>query len=509
MPRSFTVNRQPGRRSFLRAPLCLLLAAGALAFASAPAGAATFEWEGVAAGVTNPGLIATDGAGRVLVPLRGQGKVAMYDNRRGGNAFLRNVGDGVLVDPYAVAVDDREDIYVADRGLNAVVVFDALVNNSGQRKVNGTLGAALGQFNQPSGIAVDSLTRAYVTEPGNPNLRVQVLEVAGLELRELFAFGVTQGVQMTQPDGVAVDAAGQYFVSDAQNSGVVVLYSPQGVEIGPVVANGSGSGQVRTPRGLTVDPAGRLIVADSGNNRISQYNSQAAGFGHLGSFGTLGGGTGQFNGPASVALAPGAMLYVTDAANNRIVRLRYDDADHDDAIDAVDTCPGVPDPHQHDHDGDGAGDECDLDDDGDGLPDSLDPCPITLPVVDANGDGCADPISATTSPARGSRLSARPSSVAGTATADVLGVKRVQVAVLRRVGARCQWLDRNARLLRYGACNRPRYFSARGADRWRASLRNVKLPRGRYFVYSRAVQKRSGMRERARVVKTTFTVFGR
>lgn len=482
-----------------------VLACATLMLSAGGAGAAAFEWEGAFAAGGIPGEIAADGAGRVYVPLRNQGRVALYDNARGGNHLLRTFGEGVLVDPYAVAIDDREDVYVADRGLHAVVVFDALVNNSGSYKVNGSQGAALTQFDEPRGIAVDSLTRAYVVEAGN--LRAQVLEVASTELRALFAFGLLESAGMTNPDGVALDSLGRYYVSDNSGSGIVALFDPRGALLGGLVGSGAGAGQVSSPRGLETDQVNRLLVADSGNDRISLFNAVDAGTGHLGSFGSTGAGTGQFDGPSSISLAPGAMLYVGDEINNRIVRLRFDDADHDGAVDAVDVCPGVADPHQYDHDGDRAGDECDLDDDGDGLPDSLDPCPITLPVNDLNGDGCADPVSAVTSPARASKFrSSGPASIGGTAKADVLGVRSVQVAVARRSARGCSWLSSDKGRLRRGACDRPRYFKARGDSRWRAALRGAKLPPGRYEVYTRARQKRSGVVERGRLLKTTFRI---
>jgi RHS repeat-associated protein len=68
------------------------------------------------------------------------------------------------------------------------------------------------------------------------------------------------------------------------------------------------------------------------------------------------------------------------------------DADGDGILDAVDNCPGEPNPDQEDLDGDRAGDACDLDDDADSIPDALDNCSLVPNPgqEDLDGDGLGD-----------------------------------------------------------------------------------------------------------------------
>ncbi len=467
----------------------------ALSFCAATANAATFEWEGVVADGVNPGSIAADSAGRVYVPLRNGGVVQVYDSARNGNRPLATIGAGRLQDPSAVAVDNRLGIYVADAAANKIYTFGAVYNGAEYRGVDGEPGPAIGQIGGPTALATDYEPRLYVAE--SLNARVQVFDPARGELDNLFAFGIADPLPWGPAAGLAVNPAGGFFVSGSSPGDGVRYFDGRGAYVGSAVTAGTASGQVDAARGLASDAAGRLLVADSGNDRVALYGSQAEGFAPLGDFGATGAGDGQFNGPSSIAVAPGALVYAADSANNRVVRLRYDDADHDGAVDARDNCRGLANAEQVDRDGDGAGDACDQDDDGDGLPDGSDPCPQTNPLMDANRDGCADPLTSYVWPkARTAfRAGAGPARISGRARADSVGVAGVRVAVRRRAGARCAWWSDRRRDFTAGDCNQPRWLRANGACRWRLGTSPRAFKRGAYAVYTSVLQRVTGARE--------------
>lgn len=435
--------------------------------------------------------IATDDGGRVYVADAGAGRVEVFESASDDNRHLGTIGAGELVRPVGVAIDNRGRIYVADSARGMVVRYTSWVDGAEKSREIGQGGTAIGQFGGPRFLVPDSESRIYVTE--RDNQRVQWLSTSGIAIA---AFGVGDPAPFDQPEGIARERSGVLYVTNASPSaGALRMYDRRGLLLAEVAGPGSSPGQLSAPRGLVRDPVGRLVVADSGNNRVQVLNAPSVALAPLDVY--TGSGSGALSRPAAVALAPGARLYVTDAGNGRVVRLAYDDLDRDGAIDARDTCPGIPNQDQRDTDRDGRGDACDDDDDNDGVTDAPDLCPRSARQPDTNRDGCADPSSRITVP--GASVSLRrepPARIAGVASGDSLGVAAVEVAVARRVsGGRCRWLGGGV-----GSCSAPVWQRARGGDLW--TLR-VRLPRrGSYRVLSRAVQ-RGGEVETTRHTRNT------
>jgi sugar lactone lactonase YvrE len=442
----------------------------------------------------DPAGVATDDGGRVYVADSGAGRVQVFDSASDDNRLLGTIGAGELVRPVGVTIDNRGRIYVADAARGLVVRYASWVDGAEKSREIGAPGTALEQFGGPRFLVPDSESRIYVVE--RDNVRVQWLSTAG---KAIAAFGVGDPAPFDQPEGIDRERSGVLYVTNASPSaGGLRMYDRRGMLLAEVAGPGSAPGQLREPRGMLRDPVGRLVVADSGNDRLQVLNAPSVGPGALDVY--TGAGDAALSRPAAVALAPGANLYVADAGHGRVVRLSYDDADGDGAIDARDTCVGIPNQDQRDTDRDGRGDACDDDDDNDGVTDQPDLCPRSARQPDANRDGCADPSSRITVPGASIRTRPRPPArIAGTAQADTVGVARVQVALARVTGSRCRWWD-GARFGAAGSCSAPVWTSARGRDPW--TLR-VRLPRrGSYRVLSRAAQ-RGGYLESGRDARNT------
>jgi len=481
-----TLSRPNPRAALLATTLGLLLA-----FVAWPsvAAAAFFEPETTFGSFGDQQGVATDDAGRVYVADADRGRIDVFESARENNRFLRSIGEGELKSPVGVTVDVRGRIYVADAATNQVTQYDSLLDDAKKRRFFGFPGSGLGNLGNPRALDTDGLAQVYVAE--RDNSRIQYFKVQSGDLVPVAAFGVGEGIGAVE--GLVRDTDGRLYISDdSATEGEVRALSERGAVLRTIAGAGSADGQVSGPRGLSDDRLKRLYVVDAGNNRVQAFNSFERGSGFLGAFGSLGTGGGNFDRPTGAAVAPGALLYVADSGNRRVVRLRVDDEDRDGALDAADTCRGLPNPDQRDSDRDGSGDECDEDDDGDKILDAEDRCPRTILGADGNSDGCGDPVSRIISPGAGTYSTRRPpTAVSGRASADDLGVLRVEVAVAKRRGGRCAFFSKG-RFRGSSSCSRPRFFTASGRERFsaRVSMRG----RGTYAVRTRAIQ-RGGLAE--------------
>ncbi len=200
-----------------------------------------------------------------------------FSSRFGGSGS----GNGQFKEPWAIALDSGEDVWVADYGNDRVEKFTA---SGGFTAEYGKEGTGDTEFREPLGIAVNQTTgNVYVAD--SQNNRIEELTSSG-GFVEAIGWGVSDG-----------------------KSGLEVCKS--GCKAGN---SGTGNGQLAGPAGLMIDSHGNIWVADKGNNRVQEFSEAGA---YLSQFGSPGSGNGQFNGPAALTMSEGS-VYVVDRGNGRV-----------------------------------------------------------------------------------------------------------------------------------------------------------------------------------------------
>jgi DNA-binding beta-propeller fold protein YncE len=160
-------------------------------------------------------------------------------------------------------------------------------------------GSGKGQFDNPHGIAVDTVGNIFVADAGNG--RIQKFSPNGT---------FVTSIASTDPNGIGVDRAGNIYVAEIGSKHRIQKLGPDGTFIAEWAPGLYG------PRKIAIGPDDSVYVVDSGRNRIVKFSSDGQ---VLASWGSEGSGDGQFRALSSVAVDPiNNKVYVADPVNSRI-----------------------------------------------------------------------------------------------------------------------------------------------------------------------------------------------
>lgn len=265
----------------------------------------------------SPSGVAVNGAGNsVCVADSGNNRLQRFDGIGGFKYQWGTFGtaNGQFDSPSGMAVDSAGNVYVADAGNNRIQLFT--LSDAASTFVTAW---GSGQFLYPSGVAADGAGNVFVADTNNNS--IQKFTVSGTPPTATFvtewgSLGTATG-QFIVPNGVAADGAGNVYVADTGNNRIQ-KFTVSGATVTFVKewgSSGTDDGLFNTPGGITVDAAGNVYVSDSNNNRIQKFDGNGV---FLGTWGTIGAGNGQFTDPLGVTVDAAGNVFVADTGNNRI-----------------------------------------------------------------------------------------------------------------------------------------------------------------------------------------------
>src|ERR1035437_257520 len=320
-------------------------------------GAAGFAGDGgpaAAAELNGPAGLAFDSAGNLHVADDHSNRIrkiapAGIITTEAGNGIQGFSGDGgpalgaSLANPYALASEATENIYIADNGNYRIreVTTDGSIhtvagNGPAGLPVDGGPATASGLC-QPFGLSLDASGALYIADTSDQSIRKVgvngiISTVAGNGAAGFSGDGGSAtAASLNNPWSVAVGPGGTIYIADQGNSRI------RQVSAG-LIATAAGNGGFRfsgdggpavaatlyNPYHAAIDNSGAIYIADTANGRIRKIAPNGviptvAGNGLHSSSGDGGPATNAALGlPAAVALDAAGNLYIADQLNNRV-----------------------------------------------------------------------------------------------------------------------------------------------------------------------------------------------
>lgn len=330
-------------------------------FAGVAGTAGSTDGIGAAARFSRPVALAFDSLGNLFVAEQANhvirkilpdGTVSTYAGTAQAFGQPPNPGPratAVFSNPYGLAIDSQNNIYVADYGnhviqkisstIDDVSIFAGAANASGT--VNGVGGVA--RFNVPNSIAVDASDNLYVADDEGRIVRkitqtATVSTLAGTPLLtgsadgtgSIASFGTLWGLVVSNNVLVAADA-GNNNIRKLTLAGVASTFSGSAAVSGSTDAVGTAA-RFHTPYGAAYDANGNAYITDNSSHTVRKVTAAGAVTTIAGADGDSGsadgtggvGGTARFNSPTGIAVDAAGNIYVSDYNNHTIRKISAD-----------------------------------------------------------------------------------------------------------------------------------------------------------------------------------------
>ena len=171
--------------------------------------------------------------------------------------------------PRSVAVDSNGRVFVSDTGNKRVMIYD---QNGKFIDKFGTPGMAVGELDEPVGIALFEDKRLAVADTWNQ--RVQIFDVEGdhpsYQVVASFEVQAWYSQSLDNKPYIAYLPSGNILITDPEGY-LVWEYSPDGQLIRSWNGGGGNIDNTSMPTGISVDAEGSVWVVDTFANQVNQF----------------------------------------------------------------------------------------------------------------------------------------------------------------------------------------------------------------------------------------------
>ncbi len=280
----------------------------------------------------NPVGIAVDNDGYVYVTDSNNHRVQKFDSRGGFITQWGSYGggDGEFLHLQGIATDNRGHVYVLDEQNRRLQKFDTEGNFI---TAWGGIGNGDGQFGEtylgssygyPVDLVVDTDGYVYVTDSTD---RVQKFDTDGNFIATWGKYGWEDG-EFQNPSGIAIDHDGHIYVADNGNCRI------QKFDLDGHFISKWDTGD--TPGDVAVDGEGNIYVLHSSlaSASVQQFDTDGN---FITEWGSYGWDTGQFKNPRNMTFDAEGNIYIVDSGNHRVQKLFFPFREEKEPVEEVET----------------------------------------------------------------------------------------------------------------------------------------------------------------------------
>jgi DNA-binding beta-propeller fold protein YncE len=191
---------------------------------------------------------------------------------------------GSFVDVCGIAIDQEDRVYVLNRGLKPIMVFDRegnLINCWGDDFFNRAHGSCIGPDHsiyctddKHHIVAKFSLNGKLLMTLGEKGKASDTGYIQTFDLWESLGKIVRSAPPFNRPTGVDVGPEGDIYITDGYGNAMVHKFSSDGKLLFSWGSPGGNPGQFLLPHSVRVDKKGRVWVADRENHRLQIFDAE-------------------------------------------------------------------------------------------------------------------------------------------------------------------------------------------------------------------------------------------
>ena len=202
-----------------------------------------------------PYAVSINNSNGYAVADQGNNNILLFSNIGFQSQLQNNNGSQQIQTPQGVSYDGGQNLYVSTTGFIA-----------GYPNYSINYSSSIQSVTNPGGVAIDPYGYIWVIDINNSTLVKLQPDPNGTILAIYGSQGNLNG-QFNYPSGIAIDYAGNIIVADTGNNRIQI-FDNNGNHLSTFGSPGSGNNNFNYPIGVAINQSGEILVADLGNNRV-------------------------------------------------------------------------------------------------------------------------------------------------------------------------------------------------------------------------------------------------